>query len=439
VGLSYRKRAHLSGRDIQLLFLIGLATVAVLGTLIGADVQLSRSLSGGGGFFAPWQAARAFIFHSAPPYSGTVASLTQGQVYGRSAQAGENPYILQIPFFLMPTYFPFALIADRATVRGIWMFINEAALVGMAFLSLRLIAWRPNRFFQMAFALVSVFGLYSVMSLLEGGPAILLGLLFQAVLFAFHSEQDELAGALLVFTLFAWEIGLFFVLFLLWKTIHDRRWRILAGFGMTLLVLLVVSLLIYPGWIFPFLTATFAMLRASFGTTSGAIFERISPAYGIRAAQAVTVLLLLLLLYEWAATRGADVRRFIWAASLTLAVTPLIGFRIELTNLVVLVPGLALILAAIANRWRTGYWQATLLLVIVFLLPWGWFVRWYWQQDRRAYDYLLLFLPLFTAVGLYWTRWWFVRPPRTWLDHVRSTLNPVQRLPNTRRSPSLTG
>ena len=44
------------------LILIGIVAGAVLGTLIGADIQVSRGLTGGGGFFAPWEGARAFLF-----------------------------------------------------------------------------------------------------------------------------------------------------------------------------------------------------------------------------------------------------------------------------------------------------------------------------------------------------------------------------------------
>ena len=435
--MKFRRRAPLSGRDIQLLILIGIVTLAVLGTLIGADIQVSRGLSGGGGFFAPWQGARAFLFRHAPPYGTSVATLVQDQVYGRPARAGESPYLPTVPFFLLPLYFPFAFLGEPATARGLWMFIGECALVGTAFVTLRLIEWQPGRVFQIAFALLSVFGFYAINSLLEGGPAILLGLLYVAVLFAYDTGQDELAGALLALSLFAWEIGSLFIVLLLWKSLYDKRQRVLAGLGMTLLLLLVVSFLIYPAWLLPYLSASLAMMRASFGTTAAQVLERLSPVYGARASQALTVLLVIVLIYEWAATRRADARRFIWAACLTLAVTPLVGFRIELGNLVVLFPSLALIFAAVANRWRGGYWLASLLLLIVFVLPWGWYLRWTWEQNQRAYDYLVLFLPLFTVAGLYWTRWWFVRPPRTWFDHVRTTLSPTQRLANSRRTVSL--
>ncbi len=437
--MKYQKRPPLTSREIQILILIGVVTIAVLGTLIGADLRLSHGLRGGGGFFAPWEGARSFLFSHADPHGSAVAARIQEDVYGRRAQAGENPYILNIPFFLLPLYFPFALLPDPATARGLWMFVNEVALVGIAFMTVRLIEWQPSRFFHAAFAVLSVFSLYSVVALVDGGPGILLGLLYIAIVSTYYNGWDELTGALLVLSLFAWEIGLLFVVLMLWKIFQERRWRILAGFLMVFLILVGLSLLIYPGWIFPFVISTLAALRASFGTTSFSVLMRLSPEYGEHASQALTVLLIILVLYEWAATRGEDMRRLIWAACLTLAVTPLLGFRTDLSNLVVLFPSLALIFAATASRWRGGYWLASLLWLIAFLMPWALFVRWYWLHEQRSYDYLFLFAPVFTVVGLYWTRWWFLRPPRTWFDHVRSTLHPERPASNSRQSPGSIG
>ena len=419
--MKFRKRPSLTAREIRILALIGLVAVIAVSVLIGANIGLSRAVQGGGGFFVAWEGARAFLFQHIEPYSGTVAGSTQVLTYGRAAHTGENPYALTIPFFLLPAYFPFALFSDPATARGLWMFLSEAALVGTAFLSLRLIEWQPRRFFHAFYSLLSVFSFYSVASLLEGAPVIVLGLLYLGILSAYYMQQDELLGAFLVFSLFYWEIGSLFLILVIWKVFYEKRWRVLAGFGMTFFILLVLSFLLYPGWLLPFLTAVLAMMRSPFGIITAAVFAQLSPAYGTRIAQVLTVLLIVMLIYEWAATRDSDFRRFIWAAGLTLAATPLIGFRTEMSNLVVLFPALALIFAATTDRWRTGYWLTTLLVLLVLVLPWFLFARWFLYHDPRAYDYLFLIYPLFVIIGLYWTRWWFIRPPRTWMDHVRSS------------------
>ncbi len=367
------------------------------------------------------QGARAFLFEHIEPYSQTVTSSTQELVYGRAANYGENPYLLTIPFFLLPFYFPFALISDNAVARGVWMFLNEAALVGTALLCLQVIGWRPKRLFVIFYCLISIFSYYSFAELLDGAPVILLGLLYLAVIFAYYIGQDELTGMLLVLTLFDWEVGSLFLILVVWKIFSEKRWRVLYGFGMTFIILMVLSLLIYPGWVVPFVTAAFANMRSHFGVTSTAVFLRLIPSYGHTVALAVTLLGIILLIYEGASMHRSDERRFIWTACLALAVMPLMGFRTEIGNFVVLFPSLALIFAATTERWRVGYWLTGLLLAIVFLVPWGLYVHWSFLHEQRFYDYLFLFCPLFTILGLYWTRWWFIHPPRTWLEYARSS------------------
>ena len=117
------------------------------------------------------EGARAFLFEHTEPYSETVAGLAQEITYGRAANKNENPYFLTIPFYLLPLYYPFALISDNSIARGIWMFLNELALVGTALLCLQFIGWRPKRVFLIFFCLISIFSYYSVAALLDGaGP-----------------------------------------------------------------------------------------------------------------------------------------------------------------------------------------------------------------------------------------------------------------------------
>ncbi len=418
--MSYRKRPSYSLRDIGILGLLGLGAVILGSVLIGVNITLSRGYNGGGEFFVGLESSRAFLFEHTEPYSSTVASLTQELAYGRTAKGGENPYFLTVPFFILPVYFPFAFFTDSASARGLWMFISEAGLVGSTFIALRLIDWRPRRLFIIFFSLISIFNYYSVTGLLEGTPVILLGCLYLGFLLAYYMGHDELAGALLVFTMFYWQVGSLFIIFMTLKIFTDKRWRVLLGFGMTFIILFILSLLIYPGWIFSFVVAMFADSRSQFGVTSAGIFAQLSPMYGHLITQTVTILITLMLIYEWVAARRSDFRRFIWAACLTLAATPLIGFRTEMSNLVLIFPCLSLIFAATANRWKTGIWLSTLLLTVVLLVPWAFYIRWSILNITIYYPLLFLFYPLFAIVGLYWIRWWFVHPPQTWLDQVRS-------------------
>jgi hypothetical protein len=416
------------------LSLIGFVAVILISVLVGVNIGLSRSVGGGGGFYSPWDGARQFLFSHVNPYNLDVALQSQQLAYGQAAAAGQNPFYLTVPFFLLPLYFPFAFISDTlfalfpsrfvvdpSVVRGLWMFLNEGALVGTAFLVLRLVEWSPRRIFLIAFFLLSVFSFYSVSALLDGTPVILLGLLYFGILYALQTEQDELAGALLVLTFFRWEVGLLFFIIVVWRLYSEKRTRFFYGFGMLMLILLIASFLMNPGWVIPFLQSCLTDLHTAYGFTSGAVLLRLWPAFDPHLTWIIPVGLLFLLGYEWYASHGRDFHHFIWTSCLTLAITPLIGFRTDLVNLVVLFPALALIFVTVAARWRYGYVVAGLLYLIVLLIPWGFFMRSVIFQSQFYLDSLFLFYPLFTLVGLYWTRWWFIRPARTWLDEVRAS------------------
>ena len=189
--MEFQKKPRLTTNEISLLSLIGFVAAIVVSVLIGVNIGLSRTVEGGGDFYSAWIGARMFLFNHANPYNLNVAFQAQQLAYGHTAASGQNPYYLTVPFFLLPIYFPFALISDLMPalspskfvfdpniVRGVWLVLNEGALLTTAFLILRLIEWSPRRLFLIAFFLLSIFSFYSVSALLEGTPLLLLCLLY---------------------------------------------------------------------------------------------------------------------------------------------------------------------------------------------------------------------------------------------------------------------
>jgi hypothetical protein len=134
----------------------------------------------------------------------------------------------------------------------------------------------------------------------------------------------------------------------------------------------------------------------------------------------LAALLSIILIYEWWSARRGGFRRFVWLSLLALAVTPLLGYRTELASFVVLVPSTVLIAAGGANRSRRGAWLASLLAIGILCVPWLLLARLDRSGNAITAASLFLFYPLATILGLYWTRWWFTRSPRTWLDEVRA-------------------
>lgn len=402
-----------SPRDIQFIIFISIVFIATSIGLIFINLSLPQ---GGGDFYVHWAAARGFIFEKTEPYSGEIPARVQKIVYDDSLQAGDEPYILDTPFHILLIYFPFALLTDPELVRAIFTLILQLALCLLIYFSLRLTSWETPIWFSILFFIFGVFNFYSIQAILSANPVLILGLCYAGMLLAYHNEQDELLGALFAISLYYWEVGLPFLLLMAYRCYKENRTRVLAGFFMLSFVLLAVSFLLYPNWILPYLRAGMNNLRADFGFSIFSALQTIFP-YGKTLAWMIIIILVIAFGYEWNHISAADNRKFYWMCCMSLAIAPLLGWRTEMEHLSILIIPLALIFSIVYDRWKIGTPLTLLLLLIVFTLPW---ILYLFSSFHFVQEMLFLFLPLFTLIGVYWIRWWAIRPPRIWADLTKS-------------------
>jgi hypothetical protein len=106
-----------------------------------------------------------------------------------------------------------------------------------------------------------------------------------------------------------------------------------------------------------------------------------------------------------------------WAAFLALALNPILGFAIFPTNHIVLMPAVIIITTLAWERWKDQ--RITVSLFLIGLICFFYFGLYFEVAGKSAdiYSELLSILPpVLAALGLYWMRWWVVRPPRIWAD-----------------------
>jgi hypothetical protein len=405
-------------KTLTTIFVIFLS-VAILGGLVWANTLYSRNHPGEKDFFVPWLAARTYLQYGDNPFGDPAAQRAQVVYYGRIAGENQDPLRLSVPFPVELFYFPFAFVPEYALARGLWMTCLEIALVALAFLSLRLTGWRPARTLLPVVLIFSVLWVYGYLPLAGSRAVIFVALSVVGLLLAIRNELDELAGALLVFTFFKPDIAGLLVLFILWWAIYHRRGRILAGFLMTLAILLAISFFILLNWFMPFLNGLVSHIKYQPGLTPGSIFSSWWPAFGPRFGWALTGVMLVILFLEWRAVCRKDFRHLLWTASLTLAITPLIGIPVLPQDYVLLFFPLVLFLAILSERWsRPGRWGIPSILLLIILFG-------FWLADaglviggnsitQQAVHSLAF--PFLLVIGLFWMRWWAVRPPRTWSD-----------------------
>lgn len=432
---SSKKFTFKDAQSILVFVLLGLVLVSGLVTF---NWWLAGQYGTGAEFLPAWNGARAFVLENADPYSQTVAERTQKEIYGRAARAGEYPYALDIPFPLHTLFFPpllliqflsqfipFVTVPDVIWVRAVWMTLTEIGLTLLVVFALRLANWRPRSWFSFLLLFFSLTWFYSVAALLDGSLSVLLALALIGALIAMRDFNDELAGILLAIAAMKWEVTLLLWLLILIGAFTTRRWRVFIGLGMTWFVLGVISFLFYPDWIWPYLRSVASNWRATdtLHVTPSLFLGQWLPNYGARLAQLAIAILLLVLVIEWfSALRGKDFRRVAWVAALALASTPLLGFSTTFANLAPLVFSLAFILPFAWERWeKRPYLVISLMLLLFFAFPL--FLRWPTIAARVPADGLVFLLPpVLTILGLYWIRWYVIRPPRTWLDDAKREL-----------------
>src|SRR5512139_2868250 len=440
-----KSRQWLSPNEIRIIVIF----LLLLAAMLALNIYLARTVVGGEWLMMRWNAVRSFLGlqidqsvgfkasramtpgHAAPPgeitvfrpkvniYGGGIARPIQEVVYGRDAFANEYKYILSDPFPFVLLYTPLAFLSNFPIVRALWMLAAEAALLVSVLFSYRLSEWHPPLGLNILLIGFGLLGFFSLNALLTASPAILLNLLYLGILLALRNESDELAGALLLLSAYQWEVGGLFFLVVLIYVLANRRWGVLAGFGMALIVLLIVSFLVDPGWGLPYFRAVLANLFQAQYLNVGAVLSGWFPQIRFSLGWLVTVVLIGVVAMEAAGAVHAPFRRVVWVASLALTAMPLAGLPMFPANYVVLILPLVLVISLVWERWPRGRLVAVTLLLLAFLIaPYYLYIETVLAYNP-FYTELLSVLPsVVMIVALYWMRWWVVHSPRIWADRI---------------------
>lgn len=387
--------------------------LAVTGVLTWVNYSVLPQVPGGEEFRVPWMGAHAFLSEGQSPYALATARNAQIAIYGNPAQEGQDPHYLDIPFYLLFLYFPLAQIKDFGLARALWMSFAEIALVGSVSLSLYLAEWKTSRFLSILFYLALSFSFYGLYPLISGSAAVFTVLIFFLCLLALREGWDEVLGILLIFGTFRLQNGGILFFFVLFWIIITKRWRTLSVSIMTLALFFVISFMLLPDWFMPFIRSILANLRSEQGYLFSELLQRWQFESALLLAQVLRWLVVVILFLEWRAARGKDFHRLIWVFSLNASLFPFLNLRVSPFAYAALFLPLALVFKIAENRWgKTARWGISILLILL-LGSWSIFLH-----TDNALQILAFLLPAFLFIALYWLHWWYIRPPRTWVDET---------------------
>lgn len=403
-------------------YAIAFAIIIVLIVLNLVNYSVATKMPSGEQFFVYWSSTRLFLEDGISPYSREASRNVL-------SQAGEYGYRLDPSYqmFSYPLYFqalilPFSFLSDFTSAQVAWMTLLEIALILTGWYGLKAVGWNPGR---AAIALILVFALFNYFSLTQiySGSIVVLQTLFVVLaLSSIRVKMDELAGIYLAIATVLPQTVLPLLLFVFIWAISNDRWRLVAWtLGITLL-LAGIGLMFLPGWPVEYLRLLINMPEAQFFSSPGAAFRSYFPGLGSQLGWSLTVLTSLVLLVEWWAVRKKDFRWFRWTACLTLTLSPWLGLPTEPGNFVLLLVPLFLVFATIEEQW--GAKARLFMLFILACIFTGFWIPFVWDLPTglipRLFPALFLSLPLMLVIGLYWVRWWAVRPRRTFIEELKA-------------------
>jgi hypothetical protein len=411
-------------QQILILFLIGLGIAALI-FLTQTNYRYAQQNPGGSDFMPRWVGTRLFLMEGKSPYSEDATREIQQRLYGRPAHSDEDQSLFAYPLHVMLIFAPFALIPDYDMARAAWMTLLEVAIVVLVFVSLSLVRWRIRPWLLLLLLLFGALWYYSIRALINANVGPLIALLVAFAFLAIRSERDGVAGFLLAMATAKPQMVVVLIVFVMIWALTCRRYVLFWSIIGNTVLLAAIGMLFLPNWIWQNLVQM--VTYYNFGsnsimpTTPGAIFKLWVPGVGERLGQIISVTMIVMLLVEWWLARGKEFRWFLWTACLTIAAAQFIGIPTQTENYLIMFPAVVLIFAAWDEQWGgLGRFLIFLSALLLFFGVWWLFLTTI-IQDTRPIQWPGMFfpLPLFLLIGLYWVRWWVLRPEQPVLERLQ--------------------
>ena len=400
-----------------------LLLIIVLIGLTWMNYRFAFQNPGGSDFLVHWVGTRNLLVDGVSPYGDETTEQIQQLVYGRPAHSGEDELRITSPLYSGMIYTPFALIGDYTLARALWMTLLEAALLGMAFVCLRLNKWNIRTWMLFVYLLFSLLWYHAVKPLLNGDAVILVALFIAGAVEAIRQGRDEVAGVLLAVSTIKPQVVVLIIPFVIFWSITVKRWKVLIWLLISLVILFVSAMVFVPDWPLQNLYLALRYTGDNQPGTPGAVFSIWWPVFGVRLGWGLTLILGIVLLIECYLVRGKDFRWFHWTAGLTLVVSQWIGIRTDPGNFIILFIPIVLIFATWEERWGVKRGRIVVLLgfLVLFVGLWAIFLASLENADQPQQIPIMFFpLPILILIGLFWVRWWAIRPAKLLVEALKA-------------------
>jgi hypothetical protein len=296
------------------------------------------------------------------------------------------------------------------------MTLLELSLLILAVFSLKLSNWRLT---VVRLSLVLAFSLLwypGFRNIINGQFAALDSLFIIGALLLIYRKEDTGAGILLALSTIEPQMVVLIIPFIILWSLSVRRYQIIYGTLGGIAVLMVFSLVLLPSWPVDIIRQLLSNPSYTVRIKSiPSIIANTVPGINRPLDLFINVVICAYLIFEWVISWAKNERWFIWTALLTLVVTNILLVRTSTAQYVVMLPVLYLIGRVWEDRWgRVGQISTWLLFIGLIIGLWALFLA--TVKDTVEPVVMYLPLPMICLVGLWWVRWWAIRPPRVLVD-----------------------
>lgn len=324
--------------------------------------------------YAPWWGAHELLLHGRNPYSPEVAHEIQNVIYGASVNStAEDPLGIGGGF----AYPPHAALLLWPTIhmsfpaaQGVFISISILATLLSVALWLRALRFPWSPLIWLTVALFTVGSFPALQGIKLENLSLIAAAFIAITVSLLAADHLVLSGIFLAVSTFKPQFTIALIPWLAIWTLSDwRRRRLLAwSFLTTMLLLVLFSRWLVPGWISSFLHIIRAYRRYTYGHSLLDVW--FTPTWGPWIGAS---LLLLTLAFSWRhRSQSADSARFLSTVSLLLAVTLVVIPTLAPHAQLLLLPGFLCLLRDRFLLRSSGPLARTFLAAAWALLAWPW-------------------------------------------------------------------
>jgi hypothetical protein len=374
--MTHTKRKEMIAGLVGLVLLFGLMVVAI-------HQLFTLEAAGANDFYPRFRGAALFWREGLDPYSPAATEAIQRDMYGRLALPEEDQVLFVYPFYVTFMMLPLVwLPVSYSWIQAIWLTTLLWVMVTAVLLTLRLLDWRMPAWLLGLTVLWAVIFYNNARTIILGQFAAFIFLWLVAALLALKRGRDGWGGFFLALTTIKPQMTFLLIPALFIWAIGQRRWRFLAGFGLTLAGLFAASFVFLPSWLGSFVNQVVSYPDYTFtGSPLWVITGYYWPQLGKPVERALIGLSLGYMVWEWRRLWRPSARRetavsdqLLVTLGITMIVTNLILVRTATTNYIVMIIPLFLLLREMAHRWRWGNLGVALFYGVSIISMWALFI-----------------------------------------------------------------